>query len=375
MVNWDLTIFDSSTKTNIVNQFRLTEQVMETAGQHGHSIVLKDIYEGEWLLKIFPNIIDFELKEIQDLEVDIEESPEINQDRMHLWRILNELTASRLAQRLHLNVPKVIIITSQVISDFNLSPQTSLSLGDVVIFDDEGAPETTDEYYQYSERDPYSLETSIRFEEILSKKSNDKTSSSPIALLIQKIPNSVNLDQYFDSVAKGIDEAFEEIQSLDDGYYLLPFDLWLNDPDRNVGNYLVTLNDQKKAIKIWGIDYEMWALGSDIWMEEDEITKGRSYLTAIIHNNTNIFDPRINHTVFRIRNLSDEEIHWMARAPQLLCKYFEYHISRGTLLPDERIRLKQVEINLEDFLTESRPRSDKLSNLLIKQIGMPKDFS
>jgi len=375
MVNWDLTIFDSTTKSNIVNQFRLTEQVMETAGQHGHAIILKDMYGGEWLLKIFSNIIDFELKEIQNLEVDIEESPEVNQERMHLWRILNELTASRLAQKLRLNVPKVIIITSQVVSDFNLSPQTSLPLEDVVIFDDEGAPETADEYYQYSERDPYTLETSSQFEKILSEKSNDRTSSSPLALLIEKVPNSVNLDQYIDSIAKGIDEAFEEIQGLDDGYYLLPFDIWLNDPDRNVGNYLVTTNNEKKATQIWGIDYEMWALGSDIWMEEDEITKGRSYLTAIIHNNTDIFDPRINQTVFRIRELSEEEIHWMARAPQLLCKYFEYHIFKNNLLPDERIHLKQVEINLEDFLIESRPRSDKLSNLLIKQIGLPKDFS
>ena len=41
---------------------------------------------------------------------------------------------------------------------------------------------------------------------------------------------------------------------------------------------------------------------------------------------------------------------------------------------DEREKLKQVEVNLEDFLIESRPRSDRLSETIIRQIGLPKDF-
>jgi hypothetical protein len=64
----------------------------------------------------------------------------------------------------------------------------------------------------------------------------------------------------------------------------------------------------------------------------------------------------------------------MTRAPQLLCKFFEYHISQKALENDERIVLKQVETNLEDFLSESRPRSDKLSEILVKQIGLPTGF-
>ncbi|MHA1215232.1 MAG: hypothetical protein ACTSPG_08030 [Candidatus Hodarchaeales archaeon] len=374
MTEWDLIIYDNSTSKNVVNRFRLTERLMDKGGQHGRSTILVDSQGKEWLLKIFNNLIDFELKELHNLEVDIHESPERNRKRMHLWRILNELTASRLAQRLNLNVPKVIVVCSQQISDFPLKSSTTLFLGDVVIFTKAGAPETADEYYHFSDRDPYIIKTSSRLESLFKTNSLNNDPRSLLALLIEKIPSSINLDQYIDSFGSDIDSAFETLQFLDDGYFLLPFDIWLNDPDRNAGNYLVELNEDKKAKRIFGIDYEMWALGSDIWMEEDKVAKGRSYLTAIIHGKTDIFDPRINQTVFRIRELTDEELNWMTRAPQLLCKFFEYHIGKNRLDPDERIRLREVEINLEDFLTESRPRPDKLSSLLVQQIGLPEDF-
>lgn len=374
MSDWDLVIFETPEKKEVINRFRLTEKTMETAGQHGKAIILVDEQGKEWLLKTFSNIIDFDLEKISDLEVDIQDSPEESRHRMHLWRVLNELTASRLGQRLRLNVPNVIVVCSQKIADLALKESSPLTLGDVVILDDEdGGPETADEFYDFSNRESYSLETSENYEKIFASKSTKNDPSTILALISEKIPDTINLDEYLDSY-KDLDSAFESLRQIDDGYFLLPFDIWLNDPDRNAGNYLVQFNESKEAIRIWGIDYEMWALGSDIWMEEDEITKGRSYLTAIIHPATNIFDPRVHQTIHRIRSLDDEEITSMTKSSQLLCKFFEYHITQKIIDPEERIVLKQVETNLEDFLSESRPRSDKLSDILIKQIGLPSDF-
>jgi hypothetical protein len=374
MSSWDLVIFETQEKKAVTNRFRITEKTMETEGQHGKAIILIDEKGKEWLLKTFSNIIDFDLEKISDLEVDIQDSPEESRHRMHLWRVLNELTASRLGQRLQLNVPKVIVVCSQKIADLILKKSSPLTLGDVVILDDEeGGPETADEFYDFSNRESYSLETSAEFEQLLASKSNRNDSTTILALLSEKIPNTINLDEYLDSY-KDLDGAFENVRQIDDGYFLLPFDIWLNDPDRNAGNYLVQLDELKEAKRVWGIDYEMWALGSDIWMEEDEITKGRSYLTAIIHPTTNIFDERVLYTVQRIRGLDDSEITEMTVSPRLLCKFFEYHITQKVLDPEERIVLKQVETNLEDFLYESRPRSDKLSDILIQQIGLPKEF-
>lgn len=373
MDDWDLVIFETPDKKAVRNRFRLTKKTMTAAGQHGKATILEDEDGKEWLLKTFANIIDFEVKEIQDLEVDLKESPEDSRSRMHLWRTFNELTASRLGGRLNLNVPEAIIVCSQQIADYHLEQTSSLPLGDVIVLDEDEETETAEEYYQFSEREPYTLETSSKFEKLLAGKSGRGDPSTVLALLLEKIPNTINLDEFLDSY-DDLDAAFEAIQQINDGYTLLPFDVWLNDPDRNAGNYLVQSDEAKQPQWIWGIDYEMWALGSDIWMEEDEITKGRSYLTAIIHPTSNIFDPRVNQTVYRIRSLVDEDLSAMTRTPQLACKYFEYHIGQKNLEPDERIKLKQVETNLEDFLIESRPRSDKLSDILVRQIGLPDDF-
>ncbi len=373
MLNWDLIIYENSNKREIVNRFRITDEKMRIEGQHGHSIILKDEKGQSWLLKIFKNIIDFELKEVFNLDVDINDTPEKSRDRMHLWRIMNELVASRFAQRLKLNVPEVFIVCSQKISDYKLEQETLLKLGDVIIIDaEEGAPETAEEYYGIKSRAPYIQDTSEKFENLLKMMSREKDPSTIIALLIKRIPNSINLDQYIDSFDEDHERAFNIIRYLNDGYCLIPFDIWLNDPDRNAGNYLVELNEKNEAKKVWGIDYEMWSLGSD--QIEDEIAMGRSYLAAIIHSVTNIFDERILKTLYRIRSLSDDEIISFTRAPQILCKYFEYHISENNIDPEERIILRQIEANLEDFLLESRPRSDKLSEILLKQIGLPKDF-
>jgi len=373
MAKWDLIIYEAPDKMEIRNRFRLTKKTMSAAGQHGKATILIDDKKKEWLLKTFANIIDFEHKEIQDLEVDLKESPEESRGRMHLWRTFNEFAASRLGRRLHLNVPEAIIVCSQQVADHPLTQTSTLPLGDVIILDEDEEGETAEEYYQFSERESYTLETSSNFEKILVEKSSRGDPSTVLAILLEKIPDTINLDEYLDSY-EDLDEAFQTVQQIDDGYTLLPFDVWLNDPDRNAGNYLVQFDKSKQVQKIWGIDYEMWALGSDIWMEEDEITKGRSYLTAIIHPKSNIFDPRINQTVYRIRELTDESLSEMTRTPQLACKFFEYHIINQNLDPDERIKLRQVETNLEDFLIESRPRSDKLSDILVKQVGLPEDF-
>jgi hypothetical protein len=373
MAKWDLIIYETPDKKEVRNRFRLTKKTMTAAGQHGKATILVDEKKNEWLLKTFANIIDFELKEIQDLEVDLKESPEDSRSRMHLWRTFNELTASRLGRCLHLNVPEAIIVCSQQIADYFLTQTSTLPLGDVIILDEDEEGETAEEYYQFSERESYTLETSSKFEQILAEKGGRGDPTTILAILLEKIPDTTNLDEFLDSY-EDVDEAFQTVQQIDDGYTLLPFDVWLNDPDRNAGNYLVQFDKTKHAQKIWGIDYEMWALGSDIWMEEDKITQGRSYLTAIIHPKSDIFDPRVNQTVYRIRKLSDAALSAMTHTPQLACKFFEYHISKQNLEPDERIKLKQVETNLEDFLIESRPRSDKLSDILVRQIGLPDDF-
>lgn len=371
---WDLVIFETQEKKAVINRFRITKKTMTAAGQHGKAIILVDEQRKEWLLKTFSKIIDFEEEKISDLEVDIQDSPEESRHRMHLWRVLNELTASRLGQRLKLNVPNVIVVCSQNIADLALEKSSPLTLGDVVILDEEdGGPDTANEFYDFSKRECHTLETSDNFEKLLASRSDKNDPSTILALLSEKVPNSMNLDEFLDTY-KDLDAAFEHIRQIDDGYSLLPFDIWLNDPDRNAGNYLVQLNNKKEATHIWGIDYEMWALGSDIWMEEDEITKGRSYLTAIIHPTANIFDERVLHTIHRIRSLEDEEVSEITVSPILLCKFFEYHITQKHIDAEERIVLKQVETNLEDFLSESRPRSDKLSDVLIRQVGLPKDY-
>lgn len=375
MSEWDLIIYSDDQKKNVKHKFQLSTKKLSASGQHGKATILVEESGKEWLLKTFGNLIDFEVKEIFNLDVDIKDTPERSRDRLHLWRLLNEITASRLGRKLHLNVPKTYLICSQKISDLKLLPTTPLELGDVIVLDEEeGGNETADEFYTFEDRKEGGTKTSKRFEEFLASKSKRKKPDDVLALLQEKIPDSQNLDEYLDANQDDLDGTFEKIQNIDDGFYLLPFDIWLNDPDRNAGNYLVQLDKNKNASRIWGIDYEMWAFGSDIWMEEDDITQGRSYLTAIIHPKSHVFDPRVTETFYRIRMLKDEEILQMTRAPRLLCKFFEYHINKGHINSDERIVLKQVEGNLEDFLLESRPRSDKLFETITRQIGLPEDF-
>ncbi|MHA2053286.1 MAG: hypothetical protein ACXACP_04345 [Candidatus Hodarchaeales archaeon] len=375
MSKWDLIIFKDDNHQEVENRFKLSDKKLAAEGQHGKATIFIDEHGKEWLLKIFSKLIDYETKEILNLDVDIKDSPEKSRERLHLWRLLNEITASRLGRQLHLNIPRNYLLGSGKISSFPLKPATSLNMGDVIILDEEeGKADTADEFYEFTMRESGSIKTSKSYEDLLASRSSKGNSEDVLAILQEKIENSKNLDEFLDTHKGGFDSAFEEIRLLNDGYLLLPFDIWLNDPDRNAGNYLVQLDTEGKASRIWGIDYEMWSFGSDIWMEEDEITQGRSYLTAIIHPESHIFDSRVNETFYRIRMVQDEDIQRMTKAPILMCKFFEYHANQGNINPDERIVLKQVEENLDDFLLESRPRSDKLSEIITKQIGLPKDF-
>jgi len=375
MSEWDLVLFTDDKQKKVLNKLKLSEKTLSAAGQHGKATMLVDNQGKEWLLKVFSHIIDFDVKKVSDLDIDIQDTPEKSRERLHLWRVLNELTASRLGRRLYLNVPESHLICSGKIAKFDLNSDSILKEEDVVVLDEEEEEgESAEEFYHLSEREIGSLTTSKRFEDLLAQKSVRKKSIDVLAILQEKIPNSQNIDEYLDDQKADLDGAFAAIQSIDDAFLLLPFDIWLNDPDRNAGNYLVQMDKNNVASHIWGIDYEMWSFGSDIWMEEDDITQGRSYLTAIIHPKSHIFDSRVNQTFYRIRMLQDEEIIQMTKAPTLACKFFEYHISKGNLLADEREKLKHVEVNLEDFLIESRPRSDKLSETIARQIGLPREF-
>ncbi len=375
MSEWDLVLYTDDKQKEVYNKLKLSDKKLSAAGQHGKATMLVDNEGKEWLLKVFSHIIDFDVKKVSDLDIDIQDTPEKSRERLHLWRVLNEITASRLGRRIHLNVPESHLICSGKVAKFALKSSTILKEEDVVVLDEEEEDgETAEEFYNLSEREIGSLTTSDRFEEILAKRSSRKKAVDVLAILQEKIPNSRNIDEYLDDQKADLDGAFAAIQNIDDAFLLLPFDIWLNDPDRNAGNYLVQMDKSNKASQIWGIDYEMWSFGSDIWMEEDNVTQGRSYLTAIIHPKSHIFDSRVNQTFYRIRMLQDEEIIQMTKAPKLACKFFEYHINKGNLHSDEREKLKHVEVNLEDFLIESRPRSDKLSEIIARQIGLPKDF-
>ena len=357
---------------------KLSKEKLEKAGQHGSAVILESKSSEKFLLKIFSKAIDTEKKEIPFVDVDLGASPEEMKDHLQLWRAINEYTASNLAQDLELNVPEAIIITSSVISNHPLEFTDELPLGeDEIILDDElGAPETAEELYLLSLRDNYVIETSKAFESILSSYSEVNDPSTVIGVLTKLIPNTKSIEQYLDETMS-FEKSIEKIASIDNAYKLIPFDTWLNDPDRNQGNYLIQFaDDGETAVDLWGIDYEMWSFSHDDLLkigDEEDITHGRSYLTAIIHKTTDFFDKRLLETFFKISCMRDEDVEVLSYAPKLLCQFVEYHIKKGTLNTDERFKLLQIEQNIRDFLFESIPKIDKLSIRLINQVGLPKE--
>lgn len=375
-MNSDLEIYWPKKKKKLV--LKLLDEKLESHGQHGKATFLVDEMDNKYILKIFPNIIDVTNKEIFQLDVDIESEPEKMKDRLHLWRTINEYVASKIAKKLSLNVPDTIIICSSQISKHKLANQ-KLPLGkDVIVLNkDDDSYDTVEEVYKFSKRENYSLESSKKFEEFLGSFSETSDPTIILGTLHKFIPNSKSLDQYFGLSRDDFDKAFDNIRDLDNAYKLLPFDVWLNDPDRNQGNYLVVFTNNKKEAKpkdIFGLDYEMWSFGDDLWMDNDEIARGRSYLTAVIHNQTNIFDSRILETIYRITNLTTNELRKFSFAPRILCQFLEFHIEKENIVADERIKLIQIEQNIFDFLFETHPKMDKLTRRILMQIGLPKEL-
>jgi hypothetical protein len=296
-------------------------------------------------------------------------------DRLQLWRVINEYTASNVGQDLELTVPEALLITSSKISNFSLEYSDILPLpsDEIVLDDDLGAPETAEEFYLLSMRENYRIDTSDGFESLLATFSESNDPTTVIGVLSRLIPNAKSIEQYLDE-EPSFEKAIEKISSIDNAYKLIPFDTWLNDPDRNQGNYLIQFSDDGETpIDLWGIDYEMWSFSDDLLLigDEEDITHGRSYLTAIIHKSTNFFDKRILETFFKISCMRDEDIEVLSYAPVLICKFFEYQIKNGGIETDERFKLLQIEQNLRDFLFDSIPKIDKLSIRLINQIGLP----
>ncbi|MHA1168830.1 MAG: hypothetical protein ACTSRU_13460 [Candidatus Hodarchaeales archaeon] len=369
-MGYDLEIKWSDSK---VLKLNLTGKKLEAHGQHGQATLLADDAGEKWLLKPFTKVLDVQSAEIPVLDVDIEGDPEEMKHRLHLWRVLNEYVASRLAEILGLNVPKCILVTYGKVSNFKLEPSTELAIPeDHIILDEDEAYDTAEEVYEISKRENYTVKTSRSFNKLLAEMSGSDNPSLVIGALIKFIPDSVNLQTYLDT-QEDFDKAISEISSISSGFKLLPFDVWLNDPDRNQGNYLIKM-DGDKTVDVYGLDYEMWSFGDDLWMDRDVIALGRSYLTAVIHRKTTIFDPRINETLFRIASLTKSQLTKLTRAPTLLCKFMEYHVKNTGLDPDERIKLLNVEQNLLDFLIETKPSLDKITLRIIRQIGLPENL-
>lgn len=349
----------------------LTDEVMGEAGQHGAAVILES-NEDKWLLKVFNTIIDHEMKEIPFLDVDLSEDPDKMKSRLQFWRAINEYSASLLAYELELPVPVCYLVCSQKVSDFTLEEDTILPLGkDVLVLDEElGAPDTAEEFYFLSGREQYTIKTSEKFEKLLRDRSLDGDETTVIGVLTRLVPNSKTLQGYFDS--EEFETVVEKVSKLDDAFKLIPFDVFLNDPDRNQGNYLVEFGKGGELLGIHGIDYEMWSFSDDIWMDSDEITKGRSYLTAIIHRATSFFDERVLETFYRISTMSDIDIEYLTLSPSIILKLIEYHIKNDGLDADERYKIQLIEENNRDFLFENIPKIDKLGIRLIRQIGLPK---
>ena len=358
---------------------KISKDRLTTAGQHGEAIILDSTDDKRYLLKLFNKVIDVEKNIIPFVDVDLEASPEEMKERLQLWRAINEFSASSIAMDLELNVPESFIITSREISKNTLDFSDVLQLPeDEIILDEElGAPETSEEFYLLSLRDNYVIDTSDAFESLLALHSESSDPTTVIGILTEYIPNSKTIEQYLEEEL-AFEETIKKISSLDSAYKLIPFDTWLNDPDRNQGNYLIQLDDDGETpIALWGIDYEMWSFSYDDILrigDEEDITHGRSYLTAIIHKSTDFFDKRVLESFFKISCMRDEHIEVLSYAPKILCQYIEYHIKNHNIGADERFKLVQIEENIRDFLYESIPKIDKLSIRLINQIGLPKEM-
>ncbi|MFQ5977264.1 MAG: hypothetical protein ACE5OZ_03910 [Candidatus Heimdallarchaeota archaeon] len=345
-------------------------------GQHGSPLVFQDRRTlRKFILKPFFNAIDAEFSQLNALDVDLSWEAARSKDRGQFGRIANEIIAARTAAKLSLNVPFCFPIVSSEVANFQIKPEENLALDpNVRILDDTGQPETYEEYYRFQTREIAILDVSSEFDEVLfSRKAGDypPDPSFVIGIISEYIPNSIDLASAMDRASEEnrLDEWIDEIRENDSGFDLLPFDTWLNDPDRNNQNYLVQ-EDGGVSRGVWGIDYEMWSMGADI-PDEDDSTKGRSYLAAILHKNTSLEDPRILQTLLKIKMLPKTTIEAIVKLPFLLLQYVEYHIAKGNLDADEREKIKSTERDLFDCLWETKPKMSRLEEILETQLGSP----
>ncbi len=344
-------------------------------GQHGSPLVFAEKTSGKkYLLKPFYQVIDSEFSQLNAMEVDLEWDAARSKDRCQFSRIANEIVAANLASILNLNVPRCFPIVSSKVAKHKIKTKKKLSLGsEVKVLDEGGEAETYEEFFGFENRDTIKFDADKKFDELLlSRREGEYPSDSSfvMGIISEFVPDSMDLARAMDKASDDgtIDTWFTKFRTnCENGYYLLPFDTWLNDPDRNNQNYLV--HEEKGKITVWGIDYEMWSFGADI--PDEGPTKGRSYLAAILHKTTNLEDPRILKTLLQIRMLDESAIERITRMPVPLIQFVEYHIAKGNLGAEEREKIRSTEQDLFECLWETKPMMSRLEEILESQIGPP----
>ena len=346
-----------------------------SGGQHGSPLVFQEKKSTrKFILKPFYSVIDPEFSQLNAIDVDLSWDAARSKDRCQFGRIANEIVASRLAnQHLGIRVPFSFPVVSSKVAKFKIKPKKRLPLDPKVKVLDESELETFEEYYHLQDREMIKVKPASDFDELLLSRcpdDNPSDASFVMGMISEYIPNSVDLASAMDKASDEgrLDEWIDDIRGYDNGYELLPYDTWLNDPDRNNQNYLVQEEETGKTI--WGIDYEMFSFGADV-PDQDDSTKGRSYLAAILHKNTNLGDPRILKTLLKIRMLSKGTIEDIVRLPFPLLQYVEFHIAQGNLEPDEREKINTTEQELFDCLYETKPKMSRLEKIVENQLGSP----
>jgi len=368
-----------------------TGEYLAQSGQHGRRSIFVDKKTGQsWLLKIFPTPIDPDLRSIDPLPVDLGWSADVVRRRAQFARASCEAVASSLARALRLNVPEAFVLASERVTNLELSPKEIVppEKGTIdLTYDDEDLEdheeeeeerdvgyedeETFEDVYALSEREDYVLRSARNWDAFLMEETRIENPEEVLALFVAQVPDARTIDEACDE-AEDIDELFDELRHSDSGFYLLAFDVFLNDPDRNAGNYLLT-REQDSAKggpwRVYGIDYEMFAFAEGDRIDPDDITKGRSYLAAILCKNATPADPRVLRTLYDIRRLSEEDIIRISRIPLSMIRFVEFHIREERISDENRLVVRQVEENIKDFLWESKPRMSLLEENIEFQLG------
>ncbi|MFW9917417.1 MAG: hypothetical protein ACFFGZ_17560 [Candidatus Thorarchaeota archaeon] len=346
-----------------------------SGGQHGNLLVFQEWNAPrKFLLKPFYCVIDQKTPQLDSLHFDLSWDAAKCKQHGQFERIANELVASKLANHyLKIRVPFCFPIVSFDVANFEISPGDFLPFEPEIKFvDGLKDPVTFKEFYGLKEWDIMKVETTNEFDDILLSQQPEKRLPDPsfaIGFFSEYIPNAIDVDTAMCRASEDgcLDEWMEKLRKNRSGIELLPFDTWVNDPDRNSRNYL--LQELNGENKIWGIDYELFSFSGNL-PDDTDSTNGRSYLAAILHNETSVNDPLILHEVSKIRMLSKESIKEATRLPSLLIQYVEYHIANGNLSLAARNQIKLVEQNLLFYLWETKPKLSRLETVLERQLGI-----